>query len=54
MGNAPETIIARVIVLEESGGSFAEFNVKWLEEFGDDKGGKNGGEWVALADAFFH
>ena len=42
MGDAPETIITWVTVLEVSGGSFMEFNVKWLEEFGNDKGGKNG------------
>ena len=54
MGDTPETIIAWVTILEASGSSFTEFNVGWFEEFGDNKGGKNGGEWATLADALFH
>jgi hypothetical protein len=54
MHKASKTIVTRVTVEEPSYGSFMWFNVKWLEEVGDDKGCKNGREWAALADALFH
>jgi hypothetical protein len=41
MGNAAKAIVTRVTVEEAGQGSFAKIDVKWLEELGDNKRGKN-------------